>query len=59
MDFVERIFAIAPDGGSGVLELSILLAVAVLVSMRLLLGRAAQSPAVRPVSTRPDGDRQW
>lgn len=58
MNFVERIFAIAPDGGSGVLEVSILLAVGVLVSMRLLWGRAAQGLAVRPVSKRPAGDRQ-
>jgi hypothetical protein len=36
MDFVEKIFGIAPDLGSGVLEVSILLAVATLISVRML-----------------------
>ena len=58
MDFVERIFGIAPDGGSGALEVSILLAVGILLGMRLLLGRAAGSLAVAAVSKRPDGDRR-
>lgn len=31
MDFIERIFHVAPDGGSGVLELAIVLVVLVVL----------------------------
>jgi hypothetical protein len=37
MDFVERIFHIAPDGGSGLMELAILLTIACVVTGALWL----------------------
>ncbi len=36
MDFIERVFGLAPDGGSGLWELSIILAaVALMVAWRV------------------------
>jgi hypothetical protein len=37
MDFIERIFHLAPDGGSGSLELAILLVLVVFPAVALLL----------------------
>jgi hypothetical protein len=47
MDFIERIFDIAPDGGDGLMELAILLAVACAAAgaVWLLRGQARQSGA--------------
>lgn len=40
MDFIERLFHIAPDGGTGYLELSIALVCALLPGAVLLLRKA-------------------
>ena len=39
MDFVERIFHVAPDGGSGVLEFAIVLAFLVILLAVVMLRR--------------------
>jgi hypothetical protein len=42
MDFIERIFGLAPDGGSGYLELAILLTVVTVPAIFLVVRRRAQ-----------------
>jgi hypothetical protein len=39
MDFIERIFGISPDGGSGALELALLLALLLIVAAAMVLRR--------------------
>ncbi len=47
MDFIERIFHIAPDGGTGLLELAIVLALIVLLAVVSLRRRGSRgSPAI-------------
>ena len=35
MNFIERLFGVAPDGGSGLFELALLAGIAFLVAVRL------------------------
>ena len=44
MDFIERLFGMSPDGGSGATELVILLGVALLVAVLSWRRSAVQRP---------------
>jgi hypothetical protein len=48
MDFIERIFHVAPDGGTGLLELAIVLALIVLLAVVTVRRQSARSsPSTR------------
>jgi MYXO-CTERM domain-containing protein len=44
MNFIEQLFAVAPDGGSGSTEVALLLAVG-LIAVYVLRRRLARTPA--------------
>jgi hypothetical protein len=51
MDFIERLFRIAPDGGNGVLELSLLFAGVALV-LGLLIHKRTERGSVPVLTSR-------
>ena len=46
MDFIEKIFGITPDAGSGTLEAAFVLAVAIIVAVALMLRSRAKNGSV-------------
>ena len=54
MNFIETIFGIAPDAGSGTLEALLVLAPLLMASLVALLGRRTTNPTRRPSSDTPD-----
>ncbi len=52
MDFVERIFHIAPDGGNGTLELALMSLIFLVIVVALGMKRA-RSPRREPLRGRP------
>jgi len=49
MDFIERIFVISPDGGSGVFEWLLLLILFVVIAVPCLHRRCRRKDWVRPL----------
>ena len=45
MDFIERIFGMAPDGGSGSIEAAIVIAAAALIMTAFWANRRTKRPA--------------
>ena len=48
MDFIERIFGLSPDHGSGVSEIAVLLALAASLSLAVGLWRRRRARATSP-----------